>query len=338
MSRSIRHRSGPAGGAALVLVTLVAGCAGDDAASPDATVEAEIIGALTNQGSTQMEDVRTSEGGIANLMADALLIEGRPRTGAPIDIAFVQGGAIRGGANSGPPTLAWSSETARIGNRYGPGPLSRTDVEGWFPFVNDQVVMTLTGAQIKRALEQGVSAYADDARTTFGANLLGDRAGGFLHAAGLKYTVTCAGTTRIRVGPTDCDPVAGTCMYLNADAANSITRIEVAGLVIFDQTRGGWVGGGDTRTFRTIMNSFIAEGRDNHLDFAAGTDRIVIARADWPFQAALVEYVRRLSPITLVEDDDRIVVVGEVGGLSCSLPATCTPPHLATHPKCAHLR
>lgn len=323
----------------LVLCALSAGCSGDDARAADAGVDAEVIGSLTNQGSTQMEDVRTSEGGIPNLLTDALLAEGRTRTGENIQIAFVNGGAIRGGSNSGPPNFEWSSETARIGNVYGPGPISRADVEGWFPFADDTVLMTLTGAQIKRALEHGVATYADDAGTTFGADLLsGDGAGPFLHAAGVKYTATCPGTTRLRVGPTDCDPFAGTCVYLNADQANTITRIEIGGVVIFDQGAGGWQAGGDSAQFRVIMNSFIAAGNDNHLDFKDGTNRVEIALESWNFQQALVERVRRTSPITLVEDEDRIVVVGEVGGLPCYLPASCTPAHLPTHPKCAHLR
>lgn len=336
-----------ASGACLAL--LVAACGGDDfdqsridASTIDAIegdpCEGETGPCLMNQGSTMMEDVRTSEGGIPNLMTDVLLEKAIEYSGETIDIAFINGGAIRGGANLGPPDYEFSSETARIGNYYGPGPITREDILGWFPFRNDNVIMDLTGAQIKRSLEYGVNTFADDAGTTFGADLMsGDGAGPFLHAAGLSYEATCAGTTRIQVGPSDCDPFAGTCSYLNADEADTITKISVGGSVIFDAANGGWQGDAETDTYRVVMNSFIAAGADNHLDFPDGTNRTDISIDDWDYVALLADYLEANTPTTLDGDQGRIVVVGTVGGLPCNLPASCTPAHADFHPNCQHL-
>jgi hypothetical protein len=293
---------------------------------------------LTNQGSTMMEDVRISEGGIPNLMTDILRQEAMVRAGEVVDVAFINGGAIRGGANSGPPDFEWSSETARIGNAYGPGPLTDDDIRGWFPFRNDNVVMTLTGAQIKRSLELGVNTFADDAGTTFGADLLsGDGAGPFLHASGLAYEVTCPGTIRIQVGPSDCDPFAGTCVYLNPDDADTVSKITIGETVIFDAALGGWQGDGETAEFRVVMNSFMAAGNDNHLDFKDGTDRLDISIDYWDYIESVVDVLNATSPTTLDGAQGRIVVVGTVGGLPCNLPASCTPAHAETHPNCQHL-
>ena len=293
---------------------------------------------LTNQGSTMMEDVRTSEGGLANLMTDVLLQEAMVRSGEVIDVAFINGGAIRGGANSGAPNFEWSSETARIGNYYGPGPISAEEIRGWFPFRNDTTILTLTGAQLKRSLELGVNTFADSAGTTFGADLLsGDGAGPFLHASGLSYEVTCPGTTRIQVGPSDCDPFAGTCVYLNPDEADTVTKMTIAGNIVFDGANGGWQGDGETHQFRVVMNSFAAAGNDNHLDFKDGTNRVDILIDYWDYIESLVDHMAANTPTTFAGDQGRITIIGEVSGFPCNLPASCTPAHAADHPNCQHL-
>jgi hypothetical protein len=285
-----------------------------------------------------MEDVRTSEGGIANLMTKVLLEEAQRRSTKHIDIAFINGGAIRGGANSGAPDFEWSSETARIGNAYGPGPISAEEIRGWFPFRNDNTIITLNGAQLKRSLELGVNTFADDAGTTFGADLLsGDGAGPFLHAAGLTYEVTCPGTTRIQIGPSDCDPFAGTCVYLNPEAADSVTKMTIGEDVVFDASAGGWQGDGATHVYRAVMNSFAAAGNDNHLDFKDGTDRIPIDFGLWDYIESVVDHMAATTPTTLDGNQGRINIIGEVGGLPCNLPASCSPAHAADHPNCQHL-
>jgi len=316
---------------AWLCVLALCGCSGSNGATADARVPV-VLGELTNEGSTMMEDVRIAEGGISNLMTDVLLEAARAELDDSIDFVVLNGGAIRGGADIS------SNETARIGNTYGPGDLTDVDVEGWFPFNDDHVVMTLNGAQIKRALEHAVSTFADDARTTFGADLENDAGGPFLHPAGLTYEATCPGTVRLKVGPTDCDPFAGGCHYINPDDADTITKIAIGGTVIYDHALGGWQKGGDTATFRVAMNDFLASGNDNHLDFHDGTDRRAVPRSEFDYTGRLKAYIQTHSPLTLQADQDRIVVNGAVDGLPCNLPASCTPLHKPTHPNCAHLR
>lgn len=326
---------------ALVLL-LVAACGESSSGTlPDAGVCAEIsdcngaggVCAL-NMSSTMHEDVRVAETGVANLIADVMREEASIQAGETIDIALLNGGAIRGGKSLGPPTFAFANETARIGHAVCAGALTDDDVRGWQPFANDLVVMTLTGAQLKRVLEAGVRTWADDDFLTFGPDLLRDKGGELLHPSGLRYEVTCPGTQRIRIGPSDCNPFMGTCKFLNADAASSVTHIVVGSETIFD-VADGWIGGGDKRRFRVVTNSFVAAGLDNHLDFQDGTERKVIPVAEWNFTEILVLALRARSPIRFVEEG-RIRVNGTVGGLACNLPATCLPAH-RTHPHCAHL-
>src|SRR6185503_18536211 len=122
----------------------------------------------------------------------------------------------------------------------------------------------------------------------------------------------------------------------NADAASSVTRIEVGGAAIFDAALGGWIAGGETRRIRVVTNSFAAAGLDNHLDFKDGTERKTIPVADLDFTEALVAALHARSPVTFDAAQGRIRVVGTVGGLPCNLPATCLPAH-RTHPNCQHL-
>jgi 5'-nucleotidase-like protein len=326
------------------LLLILAGCVAHFAdEAPDAGACAEnstcagATGAcVTDQGSTEFEDVRVAEDTVANLIADVLRSEGSAAAGEPIDVAFLNGGSIRGGRSLGPPTFAFTNEEARIGRKVCAGPLTDDDVRGWQPFANDVVVMTLTGAQVKRALESGVRTWADDQLLTFGPDLVRDKGGELLHVSGMSYEVTCPGTTRIRIGPSDCNPFAGTCKYENAAAASSITKIAIGGTTIYDATKGGWQGDGETRRVRAIMNSFIAAGLDNHLDFEDGTERKTIAVSDWNFTEVLVKYMRAHAPVTLGAPAGRIRVLGTVEGLGCNLPASCVPAH-RTHPNCAHL-
>jgi len=97
-------------------------------------------------------NVRSKETGMGNLVADALRLE----TGS--DLAFSNGGGIRGN---------------RI---YEPGTtLTRKDILGELPFGNVTVVLQMSGAQVRAALENGVSRIEDGA-------------GRFLQVSGLSYT------------------------------------------------------------------------------------------------------------------------------------------------------
>jgi 5'-nucleotidase len=162
-------------------------------------------------------DVRTKETNLGNLIADAMLEKGRP---AGAQVAIMNGGGIRASIDAGPITLG-----------------ELLDVQ---PFANQLSLVTLTGAQLKEALENGVSQlettagrfaqvsnmrYSYDASRAVGDRVtgvqLGDGNGGytaldpaasyrvatinFLVAGGDGYTVFTQGTNKLDTGLLDVD-------------------------------------------------------------------------------------------------------------------------------------
>lgn len=157
-------------------------------ADGDVTVEAELIERVTPNGDVedliaQIEeeqavildqvvgttdvvldgergDVRTKETNLGNLIADAMIYE----TGA--DIAITNGGGIRASIDVGDITIR--------------------DIITVLPFGNYIVTTTLTGAQLKEALELGVAEYPE----TNGA---------FPHFANITFTLNTANEAGSRV-------------------------------------------------------------------------------------------------------------------------------------------
>jgi hypothetical protein len=292
-----------------------------------------------------MEDVRVEEGTLPNYVTDVLLAEiQRLYPAQNVEVAFANAGAFRSGFLV-PGTFNFSSESGRIGNKFGPGVIPDDEIKGWWPFNNDTVIMDITGQQLKNALEAAVRSFADDAGTVFGPDLgPADTGGWLLHISGISYEVTCNATTRIKIGPAGCDPFMGQCSYQNQAQANSISKITFGATLIYDASAAGnpWQNCGssgtcDNRVFRVVMNSFLAAGGDLHLDFAAGANRFTIPQAQFDFAPVLVAYMRGHSPVPLAAKTGRIVVKGLVGGLKCNLPARCTAAHKPCHPNCAHL-
>ncbi len=97
--------------------------------------------------------IRTQETNLGNLVADMM----RWAAKGDVQIALQNAGAIR-----------WQA-------LFPAGPITRGDVYALLPFLNTLVVMDLTGAQVREALERSVSQYP----STFG---------GFLQVSGLKFT------------------------------------------------------------------------------------------------------------------------------------------------------
>jgi len=81
--------------------------------------------------------IRTQETNLGNLVADMM----RWSAGPDVQIALANSGGIR-----------WH-------RLFPAGPITRGDVYNLLPFLNTLVMMDLTGAQIKEALENGVSIY-----------------------------------------------------------------------------------------------------------------------------------------------------------------------------------
>lgn len=124
---------------------------------------------------TRRASVRTGENAFGNLVADAM------RTAVDADIAFTNGGGIRGN------TVYDAGHT-----------VTRRDVLSELPFGNGTVKLELKGAQVLEALEHGFSEVPE-------AN------GAFLHISGIKLTIDTskpAGSrvSDIMVGDAPLDP------------------------------------------------------------------------------------------------------------------------------------
>ncbi len=94
------------------------------------------IGTTTVELDSRVAAVRTGEAAIGDLIADAM------RAVAKADAALMNGGSIRGG------------------KIYAPGAtLTRRDIVAELPFDNRIVTMELSGADLRRAIESGLSAW-----------------------------------------------------------------------------------------------------------------------------------------------------------------------------------
>ncbi|PLX66710.1 MAG: hypothetical protein C0603_10935 [Denitrovibrio sp.] len=109
-----------------------------------------VVGELGSPLNTKKKMVRTSENAFGNLVADAL------REYYDTEVAIINGGSIRG------------NKIYEAGQK-----LTRRDIQTELPFRNDGVVIEVTGEQLNKALENGLSKI-EDAK------------GRFLHVAGMN--------------------------------------------------------------------------------------------------------------------------------------------------------
>lgn len=112
----------------------------------------EVIGTTLVDLEGRRPQIRVQETNLGNLVADMM----RWAAG-DAQIAFENGGGIR-----------WH-------RLFPAGPITRGDAYELLPFSNTLVMMDLTGAQVKEALEHSVNLYPS-------------QFGGFLHVSGLKFT------------------------------------------------------------------------------------------------------------------------------------------------------
>ncbi len=108
----------------------------------------EVIGEAVVALDGERANVRTKETNLGNLVADVM------RDAGSADIALTNGGGIRASINAGAITVG--------------------DVFTVLPFDNTLVVLEVTGANIKAALERSVSEYPD-------------QLGAFLQVSGLSF-------------------------------------------------------------------------------------------------------------------------------------------------------
>ncbi len=122
------------------------------------------IGSTTVELDGKNISVRTRESNLGNLIADAF------REGTKADITIFNGGSIR--ANAVFPV----------------GPISKRDVVSMLPFENPIIKIEATGAQIKAALENGVSQVVETTES-----------GRFPQVSGLQFEYDARKTTGSRV-------------------------------------------------------------------------------------------------------------------------------------------
>ncbi|HEY2743552.1 MAG TPA: 5'-nucleotidase [Polyangia bacterium] len=270
--------------AALAALALAA-CQPPGPPSPRATV----VGAAAVTLDTRIATVRVGESAMGDFMADALA--GAVRSmGFDVPLALINAGAIRGGDIA--PGAVPVTIDAKLGRLYPPGALTDVDVAGWFPFRDDTVVLTVTGAALKSALERGAAQLPPDLRA--------DGGGPLLDVSGGRYTIDCSGDTQ-RI-----DVAKLTIMR----QGTRITRLEVGGALIYDRDAGVDLLA-DTRV-QLAVNDFVGDGLDGHVAFAATAEDARLPFDQLDFRDVLVAAVAASSPIAPATDS-RITILGDCG-------------------------
>ncbi|HEY9291274.1 MAG TPA: bifunctional UDP-sugar hydrolase/5'-nucleotidase [Microlunatus sp.] len=123
---------------------------------------------------------RRGEVALGDLVADAYRSGSAFADGKAADIGWIQGGGLRSEVPAGPFTVATGY--------------------GVLPFDNKVIKVRATGAQLRQALEQGLSGY-------------GDQGGGFPQVSGIRYAfdpsrAVGSRVTSVTVGGTALDPAA----------------------------------------------------------------------------------------------------------------------------------
>jgi 5'-nucleotidase / UDP-sugar diphosphatase len=271
---------------AIVAIALVLFACGPPS-SPSA--RGVVIGATSVDIDTRLTTTRVGEAAIGNFLADTLRAA-VVAMGDDVAIGLVNAGTIRGGRTTADAVPV--SIDAKLGRVYPAGDLTDDDVLGWDPFRDDQFAMTVTGAELKSALERGAAQLPPDLRI--------DGGGPLLQLSGGSYTIDCAGTVQIIDVARDAIAREGT----------RVTRLEVGGRVLYDRAAG--VDELDTSAVRLVVNSFVALGFDGHVALGGGTDLHVIPFDAFNLADAAVARVRAESPIA-PRTEGRITVVGDCG-------------------------
>jgi 5'-nucleotidase len=175
--------------------------------------------------------VRNFETNLGNLIADAL-IERTKTSGTTL--AITNGGGIRASING--PVAPATTDPVTVG-----------EVLTVLPFGNTIALVTLTGAQVIQALENGVSQV----------NLItpSDSAGRFPQVAGLKFAwdpLRLAGNRVVWVMVKAPPPTTGS-LEANADTYVPISP---------------------TATYRVATNNFMLTGGDGYSVFTQGTNKV----------------------------------------------------------------
>jgi 5'-nucleotidase len=211
-----------------------------DYAPAIATLKKTIIGATLVD--LPQGNVRASENALANFLADSFrdYIAKRPVSNPnnyPV-VAIINGGGVRTSISAGAITVAKLIEVQ--------------------PFGNQLCYVDLTGAQIKAALENGVSALTPGAGVDASRSAVGT--GRFPQVSGLRYTIIANNiSAQVPYAAT------GTLRAVAARAGNRIAKIEV-----LEGTK--YVAIDPAKTYRVVTNNFMLTGGDGYTAFTPSGD------------------------------------------------------------------
>ena len=188
----------------------------DDANAQTAVLRNQVVG--TQSIDIKRDPTRLSESAMGNMVADAM------RGKYPgIDAAITNSGGLRADILGLPPTA-----------NEGPNEITWGEVFAVLPFGNRTVILTLTGADLEKAMLNGFSPVCDPNIAT----------GRFPQVSGLKISFHCTGTT----------PVVDGMWKAPNGPGGPLTPI------------------GSADTVRFVTNDFMFTGGDGYTAFAGGTD------------------------------------------------------------------
>jgi 2',3'-cyclic-nucleotide 2'-phosphodiesterase (5'-nucleotidase family) len=188
----------------------------DDANARTAVLRNQVIG--TQVADIRREPTRLKESAMGNMVADAMRLKY-----PGVDAAYTNSGGLRQDLLCSPPSAGEQ-----------PCEITWGEMFAVLPFANRTVILTLTGAQLRTAFENGFSPVCDSSIAT----------GRFPQVSGLRATFTCNGTTPQVTG-----------MW---KTPNGIGGPETAIT--------------DTETVRFVTNDFMLTGGDGYTVFAQGTN------------------------------------------------------------------
>jgi 2',3'-cyclic-nucleotide 2'-phosphodiesterase (5'-nucleotidase family) len=188
----------------------------DDANAKTAVLRNQVIG---SQSINILRDPdRKKESAMANMVADAM------RAKYPgVDAAFTNSGGLRADLVATPPSAGEQ-----------PGQITWGEMFAVLPFGNRTTILTLTGAQLQAAFQNGFSAVCNPAINT----------GRFPAISGLRVMYTCNGTTSVVTG-----------MWKTPQGIS-----------------GPQTPIGPTDSVRFVTNDFMYTGGDGYTVFAQGTN------------------------------------------------------------------
>ncbi|WP_374592219.1 bifunctional UDP-sugar hydrolase/5'-nucleotidase [Aquabacterium sp.] len=197
-------------------------------------IAGQIVGYITSDITKVQNAAGESQAG--NLVGDAFLYATADSDKGGAVVAFTNAGGLRGTD----PVFAYSASAPNNGGA-GDGKVSYNEAFTFMPFGNNLVVMTLTGAQLKQALEQQFppsSAASADCKSW--NKQTAQRI--MQPSASLSYSWSASRA--------DCDKVDASTLKING--------------VLVDPAL----------NYRVTVNSFMATGGDNLTIFNSGTDRL----------------------------------------------------------------